>query len=133
MITRLAHICLQVTDIQRSLAFYRDGLGIPVQFIFRRKGEVKGAYLKLGSDSFIEVFEVEKPVGITHFCLQVDDIDAFIAAATAKGIACTEKKIGGDQSWQSWLRDPDGNAFEVHQYTPRSMQLVGGEAEITWY
>lgn len=133
MIKRLAHICLQVTDIRRSLAFYHDGLGIPIQFRFMRKGELKGAYLKLGEQSFIEIFEVEKPVGITHFCLETDDIDGFIAAATAKGIACTAKKIGSDQAWQSWLRDPDGNAFEVHQYTPQSMQLVGGEAEITWY
>ena len=34
MITRLAHICLQVKDMQRTVAFYRDGLGFPVTFIF---------------------------------------------------------------------------------------------------
>src|SRR5438105_558869 len=131
MITRLAHICLQVKDIQRTIGFYRD-VGLPVQFLFRKKGEVMGAYFKVGPDSFIEAFQNEQPVGITHFCIQVDDIAAFIAAVTAKGIAATPKKLGSDQAWQSWLRDPDGNAFEVHQYTPRSMQLVGGEAEITW-
>lgn len=132
MITRLAHICLQVKDIHRSIAFYRDGLGFPVTFTFTKNGKVAGAYFALNDRSFLEVFQEEKPCGITHFCLETDDMDAFIAAATAKGITCTAKKLGADHSWQTWLRDPDGNAFEVHQYTDRSMQLRGGECEITW-
>lgn len=132
MIIRLAHICLQVADIQRTLAFYRDGIGLPVQFLFRRRGVVLGAYFSLGQRSFIEAFQVERPVGITHFCIESDDLDGFIAGCTARGIACSAKTLGRDHAWQTWLRDPDGHAFEVHQYTPQSMQLVGGEAEITW-
>ena len=132
MITRLAHICLQVKDIQRTVAFYRDGLGFTMVFTFKKAGAFKGAYFALGGQSFIEVFEVDEPVGITHFCLETDDIDAFIAAATAKGISCTPKSLGGDHTWQTWLRDPDGHAFEIHQYTDSSMQFHGGECEITW-
>ncbi len=132
MITRLAHICLQVKDMPRTIAFYRDGLGFPVAFTFKKNGQLKGAYFALGGRSFLEVFEMEKPDGITHFCLETDDIDGFIAKATGKGIACTPKELGGCQTWQTWLRDPDGNAFEIHQYTERSMQFNGGECEITW-
>jgi lactoylglutathione lyase/glyoxylase I family protein len=131
-ITRLAHICLQAKDIHRTIAFYHEALGFPLAFTFKKAGEPKGAYFALGGRSFIEVFEVEQPVGTTHFCLETADIDAFITAATAKGIACTPKKLGGDHTWQTWLRDPDGHAFEVHQYTERSMQFHGGECEITW-
>lgn len=133
MITRLAHVCLQVSDIQRSIAFYRDGLGFPMALTFKKEGQLKGAYFSLGNRSFLEVFELKQPAGITHFCLETDDIDAFIARAMAKGITCTPKKLGGDHTWQSWLRDPDGNAFEIHQYTPQSMQFAGGECEITWW
>lgn len=118
--------------MQRTVAFYRDGLGFSMPFIFKKAGAFKGAYFALGGQSYIEAFEVEQPVGITHFCLETDDIDAFIAAATAKGIACTPKSLGGDHTWQTWLRDPDGHAFEIHQYTERSMQFHGGECEITW-
>ena len=132
MITRLAHICLQVKEMNRTIAFYRDGLGFPVAFTFTKNGQLKGAYFALGGRSFLEVFEMEKPDGITHFCLETDDIDGFIAKATAKGIACTPKELGGCQTWQTWLRDPDGNAFEIHQYTERSLQFNGGECEITW-
>jgi lactoylglutathione lyase len=132
MIKRLAHICLQVKNIHRTIAFYRDGLGFPVAFTFQKAGQIKGAYFALGEHSFIEVFEAEQPVGITHFCIETDDIDGFIAAANAKGIPCTPKQLGGDHAWQTWLRDPDGNAFEMHQYTERSMQFTGGVCEITW-
>lgn len=132
MIRRLAHICLQVRDIRRTIAFYRDRLGLPVAFTFEKAGALKGCYFALGERSFIEAFEVEDPVGITHFCIETDDIDGFIAAARAAGVACTDKQLGGDGAWQTWLRDPDGHAFEVHQYEPTCMQFNGGVCEITW-
>ena len=133
MITRLAHLSLQVKDIHRTIAFYRDGLGFPIAFTFQKGGKLKGAYFATGNRTFLEVFEMEKPVGITHFCLETDDIDGFIAAATAKNVACTPKELGSDRTWQTWLRDPDGHAFEVHQYTERSLQFNGGKCEITWW
>jgi catechol 2,3-dioxygenase-like lactoylglutathione lyase family enzyme len=132
MITRLAHMSLQTRDMQRAIAFYRDGLGFPISFTFTLKGKVAGAYFAVGGNSFLEVFEFENPCGITHYCLETDDIDDFIAKATAQGIACTPKTLGGCNTWQTWLRDPDGNAFEIHQYTERSMQFNGGQCEITW-
>ena len=30
--------------------------------------------------------------------------------------------MGGDNSWQAWTCDPDGNRIELHQYTPESKQ-----------
>lgn len=132
MVSRLAHISLQVKSISRAIAFYRDGLGFPIALTFKKEGLLKGAYFALGNRSFLEVFEVDVPVGITHFCIETDDMDGFIAAASARNIPCTPKAMGGCRTWQTWLRDPDGNAFEVHQYTDRSMQFHGGECEITW-
>jgi lactoylglutathione lyase len=136
MIIRLAHVCLHVADIRRTIAFYHDALGFPVQFTFEKNGALMGAYFAIGNGSFIEAFQVAEPRvannGINHFCLECDDIDAFASACSAKGIACTPKILGSDQAWQSWLQDPDGNRFEVHQYTERSMQQHGGMVEITW-
>lgn len=133
MITRMAHICLQVKDIQRTIAFYRDGLEFPITFTFKKAGKLKGAYFSIGNRSFIEVFEVDNPVqSNSHFCLETDDMDGLIAMATAKGIVCSPKMLGCDHSWQTWLRDPDGNPFEIHEYTERSRQFCGGECEISW-
>jgi len=70
--------------------------------------------------------------GIMHFCLESTDIDDLVQMLDSQGILHTDKKMGCDNTWQVWLTDPDGNAFEVHQYTKDSMQRIGGEAEIDW-
>ena len=132
MLKRLAHLCLEVTDIKRTIAFYSEGIGLPVKFTYRQDGEVRGVFFQIGPESFIEAFQVSKPTGITHFCIESDDLDGFIASMQAKGIACTPKCRGNDHTWNTWLRDPDGNAFEIHEYTEESMQRVGGEAVISW-
>ena len=126
MLTRLAHVCLNVRDIGRTIAFYRDVLGMPLHFTFTKGGRAMGAYFRAGERCFIEAFE--KPdvavqnTGIVHFCLETPDIDAAISALTARGVACTPKKLGCDRSWQTWLSDPDGNRIELHQYTADSQQ-----------
>jgi predicted enzyme related to lactoylglutathione lyase len=52
----------------------------------------------------------------------VDDIEQTVRALRARGVEVSEVKMGGDQSWQAWLADPDGNRIELHQYTPESWQ-----------
>jgi lactoylglutathione lyase/glyoxylase I family protein len=136
MITRLAHLCLNVKNIARTIEFYNKKLGLPIQFQFEKNGQLFGTYFRAGELNFIEAFEkpdVEiKNTGLVHLCLESDDIDADIAAWTARGVACSPKKLGADHSWQTWIQDPDGNQLEIHQYTPESAQLQGGTVEVTW-
>lgn len=136
MITRLAHVCLNVRDIQRTIAFYRDALGLPLHFPFEKNGRVIGAYFKVGEGNFIEAFERPdvQPVntGLVHFCLEVDDLDGTIAGLTGKGVMASAKKLGADHSWQSWIQDPDGIRIELHQYTAESSQHRGGTVQVNW-
>jgi catechol 2,3-dioxygenase-like lactoylglutathione lyase family enzyme len=136
MIKRIAHVCLNVSDLAKTIAFYRDALGLRVQFTFDKKGTLFGAYFAAGNMTFIEAFEKKdlRPVntGIVHICLETDDIDEAIRTLTGKGVPCTPKKLGSDHSWQSWIKDPDGNSIELHHYTPDSLQLKGGVAEVNW-
>ncbi len=136
MFRRIAHVCLNVKNLERSLAFYTR-LGLAPVFRFTRQGGVFGVYLKLAESSFIEIFEepaLATPAagGLVHFCLESDDLDALMAALDEQGIAYSEKKLGCDGTWQIWLTDPDGNRFEVHQYTSASRQFGGGTVEADW-
>ncbi len=123
-------MCFVVRDLNKSLEFYRDKLGLKETFDFvNDKGKRFGVYLHVGGRSFIEMFEGSKPpeaftdkFSYQHFCLEVADINAAAAELRAKGIAVTEVKMGGDNSWQAWLADPDGNRIELHMYTPTSKQ-----------
>jgi lactoylglutathione lyase/glyoxylase I family protein len=136
MFTRLAHVCLHVRDLARSAEFYTR-LGFTPRFRFTRAGAPFGIYFEVGPGSYVEMFEdrsLEVPVntGIVHFCLESDNLDGTVATLRQRGIPFTEKKLGCDNTWQIWLRDPDGNPFEVHQYTDQSLQHVGGTVEADW-
>ncbi len=128
MITNLAHICFTVRDLDASIAFYRDKLGLSPAFDFiNDKGERFGVYLHIGGRSFIELFKgTPEPAAqgqsYKHFCLEVDDIEATAAELRARGVELTPVKLGSDHSWQTWLTDPDGNRIELHGYTPKSKQ-----------
>jgi len=127
MITALAHVCFVVTDLEDSITFYRDKLGLTPAFDFvNDEGKRFGIYLHIGGRSFIELFTgTPAPANgqsFKHICLEVDDIHATVADLTAKGVAVGPITLGSDQSWQAWLSDPDGNDIELHGYTGDSWQ-----------
>ncbi|MDX9978842.1 MAG: VOC family protein [Lentisphaeria bacterium] len=136
MITRLAHVCLHVANLDASLAFYEGVLELRRKFEFLKGDKLHGAYVEVGPGNYIEMFErpgVEpKNTGIVHFCLETGDIDEAIRSFDAKGVAHTEKKRGADSSWQTWVSDPDGNRIELHQYTEESAQLRGQSVQVNW-
>jgi catechol 2,3-dioxygenase-like lactoylglutathione lyase family enzyme len=133
---RLAHVCLNVQDLQRSLDYYHK-LGFRDRFRFTRKGRDYGRYLEIADKTYIEVFEEPNRTaaaqgGLAHFCLETEDLDRLIARLDDQRIPHTPKTQGCDFTWQIWLEDPDGNTFEVHEYSDKSMQLNGGVAEADW-
>jgi glyoxylase I family protein len=128
MITGIAHACFVVSDLERSIRFYRDGLGLVPAFDFKKDdGRRYGLYLKAGGRTFIELFEgrveaKQENGSFRHVCLEVDDIASTVETLRSRGVEVGETKLGMDQSYQAWFTDPDGNRFELHQYTAESWQ-----------
>jgi catechol 2,3-dioxygenase-like lactoylglutathione lyase family enzyme len=128
MIKGLAHVCYNVEDLDRAIAFYAGALGMKEAFDFLKDdGTRYGVYLSTGGRQFIELFEgpVTTPEGTPsykHLCLEVEDIESAVTALKSAGIETSEPKLGSDQSWQVWITDPDGNRIELHAYTPDSRQ-----------
>ena len=127
MIKALAHVCFTVRDIEASVAFYRDKLGFTPAFDFVKDGKRHGAYLHIAGRSFIEMFQgalTQPAEGQTyrHLCLEVEDIQAAAAELRSRGVEVSQPKLGGDNSWQAWIRDVDGNRIELHCYGPDSKQ-----------
>ena len=128
MLIGFAHICFIVSDLERSEKFYKDCLGFKAAFDFTDEKRGKfGAYLHINNRCFLEIFKGDvkaRAEGQTysHFCLEVEDINAMVRELRAKGITMTDVKLGSDQSYQSWFADPDGNRIELHEYTANSKQ-----------
>ena len=141
MIRRLAHLCLFTNDLDRVIAFYRDGLGLPVKFRFAAAdGAIFGAYIATGDTTFVEFFDqhlAAKQWGgnldpmnagnrYGHLCFEVTGLVAYREVLLARGVAVGEPRSGLDGSVQAWLTDPDGNRIELMEYTHGSAQLAPG-------
>jgi len=130
MITGIAHACFTASDLDRSIEFYCDALGMTPAFDFTdENGRRTGIYLHAGARTFIELFEGEAgqpegPASFRHICLEVDDVEATVESLRAKGLEVTDPKLGSDNSLQAWITDPDGNRIELHSYTADSKQMV---------
>lgn len=95
------------------------------------------AYIQLAPGQFLELFpKVEgqladeaswnSRLGYSHFGLVCEDIQKTKEELAVRGLnpdASLSKGPSG--TWQLWYHDPDGNKFEVMQYTPDSYQVVG--------
>lgn len=132
MIKGLTHVALRVGDIEESIRFYCNILGLKEKFRLKNeKGDPILVYIQVAPRQFIELFPGAegkycdtKTSGLVHICLEVDDIQTAYQEMQARGLVPTGEPIcAGDNSWQFWTKDPDGNPIEFHQFTPESMQL----------
>lgn len=137
MIKQVSHVCIGTTDLAATKHFYCDILGLTITFEFLKQGELFGFYLAAGEMTFIEVFiqdaidENPRP-SMKHICLQVEDIDSAITTVRERGGVITDKKFGGDNAWQAWMKDPSGVDLELMQYTPNSSHYTGAPCMVDW-
>lgn len=84
-------------------------------------------YIKLGNNSFIEIFEGDPGLAgyINHLAVKNDDLDQAISRIRSHGFESSDKKFGCDNMWQSWTKDPNGVRIEFQQYTDQSIQFRG--------
>jgi catechol 2,3-dioxygenase-like lactoylglutathione lyase family enzyme len=129
-IISLDHIVLNVSDVDRSLAFYVDGLGLePVRLDEYRRGDVKFPSLRINSGTIIDLFSPKMRRGeappaaanLNHFCLVVDGgIDEIVARASAMKATIDEGPVevfGARGNGKSiYILDPDENKIELRSY-----------------
>lgn len=136
MIKQLAHINIGSYDLKASENFYCNILGLEKTFEFIKDGELFGFYAAAGNTTFVEVFLEEERAARTHLlhhiCLEVENLEAAIAEIRSKGWQISDKKLGGDNSWQAWIEDPSGVQIELMQYTEGSSQFTGKPCLVDW-
>lgn len=123
----LDHLVLRVSDVDRSIAFYAEVLGCPVE---RRIDELGLVQLRAG-DSLIDLVDVASPLGksgggaadpqarnVDHFALRLARFDesAIREHLARLGVEAgdTATRYGADGFGPSiYIRDPDGNTVEL--------------------
>jgi glyoxylase I family protein len=115
-IVDLHHVAINVTDLDRSVAFYTDVLGFAV---LPREGiAVPGAWLDVGSGRQIHLVAGTVPDDVgQHVAFLVDDLDATVAELAAAGLAVRGPVAIGPRR-QAFVFDPDGNRLEINEPLP---------------
>ena len=100
---------LHPADLERTLAFYRDGLGLAVAREFG-SGDHRGVVFFAGG-GFLEVVGSGPDPGRPGVALwlQVRSLDATVAELSARGVALARPPVL--EPWglvEAWVDDPDG-------------------------
>ncbi|MEO8458631.1 MAG: methylmalonyl-CoA epimerase [Chloroflexota bacterium] len=104
MIDKIHHIGIAVHDLDKSLEFYRDTLGLHVQALDTVEDQgVRAALLTIGQ-SEIELLEPTRPdanmakflerkgEGLHHICFQTADVDGELEILKTKGVDLVDQK-----------------------------------------
>lgn len=123
----LDHVVVRVADLERSLAFYRDALGLPIERQIEQLGLVQ---LRAG-DALIDLVPVDSPLGqagggppnpeaknVDHFALCLERFDEAelrdLFARHRIPASETAERYGAEGTGPSiYLTDPDGNTVEL--------------------
>ena len=113
-------ISVPVTDMERSLAWYRDTLGVPQS----REGGFPE--FKLGDNTFLYLIDPKALGGeFTHphtapIALRVADVAEARAELESRGIEFVDETFDTGVCHMAPFDDPDGNRLMLHRrYAPR--------------
>ncbi len=125
---RIGHVHLTVSDLDRSLAFYRDVLGFEVTTRYGREAvflSAGGYHHHIGLNTWAGRGAPRPPAGTTglyHFAILYPDRRALAAAVRRvleHGIPLEGASDHG-VSEAVYVRDPDGNGVELYCDRPES-------------
>lgn len=138
---RFTHIGIGVSDMERSLRFYRDLLGFAWEHELRVEGEPTDTLLRLKGTNLhavylkrdgvrIELLHFASPtaprrteramneVGLTHLSFRVEALDPVIDALRADGQRVLDDTVVRFPEWGAaacFVVDPDGQLIELVQ------------------
>ena len=120
----LDHLVLNVADVERSLAWYRDVLGCrPERVEEWRRGDVPFPSVRLSETSIVDLLARERTgANVDHFCVVVEpvDLDQLAASGRFDVVAGPMEVFGARGTGRAlYVRDPDGNTVELRVYPAR--------------
>lgn len=128
----ISHVAFVVSDMDASLAFWRDGLGMDVgqlrdvpaensriAFLPLADAQVE-LVLPTSGDSGIARFMAKRGPGMHHICLEVDDLDGMLFRLKARGVRLINEQArrGADGVRYAFVHPESTGGVLVELYQP---------------
>ena len=120
MVKKLLHTRYRVKDLEKTVLFYKDVLGLKE---LRRQTSGRGSQLVFlkapDSEEEIEIckFDESGPVmvgpDLTHLAFEVDDLEKFAREAAAKGYPLSDGPHGSRSGKIAFIDAPEGYEVEL--------------------
>ena len=129
-ITKINHIAVAVSDIESSLAFWRDALGLELAELRDVAAEsAQIAFLPVGGtevelvrpttdDSGLAKYLAKRGEGMHHLCLETDDIEAMMIQLKEKGVQLINEfpRTGADGKKYAFIHPKSTGGVLVELY-----------------
>lgn len=124
-IRELGHVVLQVTDLDRSVSFYRDTLGLPLVSQGKPRGR-RIVFFSLGAKHHdLALIELapgaggndHTRAGVMHIAFKIGDDIELLKEARARMVAAGVPVVNTTEhmtTYSLYLSDPDGITVELY-------------------
>lgn len=123
-IVALNHVAISVPDLDKAVEYYTKTMGFPEAFrSINPQGQVQLVYVQISQNTFIELqpANAERPPGINHFGLHVENMAAATAMFKARGANVLETRVSPTKAILSNIIDPNGVRTELAELPPESL------------
>lgn len=120
-VNALDHLVVRCADVERTLAWYLDLLGLtPVRVDEWRRGDAPFPSVRVNDDTIIDLVAGQTDDGrLDHICLVVEpvDLDDLAASGEFDVVDGPVRRSGARGEGTSlYVRDPDGLIVELRHY-----------------
>ena len=126
-IVEMDHIVLNVSDIERSIAFYTETLGLKGERLDEfHAGKVGFPSVRINEHTLIDLVQVARSLSpdrnLNHFCLVSESTDLGELATELKsnGVVVVQEPVSRwgarGQDTSIYIQDPDENEIEIRCY-----------------
>ncbi|MDA8059503.1 MAG: VOC family protein [Nitrospiraceae bacterium] len=120
LVTKLLHTRFRVSDLERTVRFYTDILGLTLASNHTSPRGSKIAYLKVpGSEEEIEIAEfpgsgdVVVPPDLVHLAFSVEDLETTLSRLKKLGVPITDGPTRGRNTTFFFIDAPEGYEIEL--------------------
>jgi methylmalonyl-CoA/ethylmalonyl-CoA epimerase len=129
-VTRINHIALLVDDLDETIKFWRDALGLELTGVEDNPAELARIAFLPSGDSEIELVQPttadsglaryleKRGPGMHHICLEVDDLPGMLARLKAQGVQLIneEPRLGRDGRLYAFIHPRSAHGVMVELY-----------------